>query len=89
MPALACDACFCYACDAVRTGKVEPLPTLPVGVALLLQYQRVVSIIIYMPVKTQVMIAGNVQLVCGYIETSLYLLIKSRDWTNTPQDMTV
>jgi len=34
--ALACDACFHYSCDAIRTGKVEPLPTLPVAVALLL-----------------------------------------------------
>ena len=36
VPVFACDVCFHYGCDAMRTVKVEPLPTLPVAAALLL-----------------------------------------------------
>ena len=78
-PALACDSCFHYACDAIRTRQVEPLSTLLVAAASLLRYQRATVCFhynLYAPVKSPVMVASNVQLVCGYMETSLNTLIK-------------
>ena len=53
MLTFAFDVCFHYTCDAIRTKKVEPLPILPVAVALLLQYRKLCfNYNLYSSVKT-------------------------------------
>jgi len=51
-------------CDTIRTGKVEPLQTLPVAAVLLLRYRRAMFHI------SPSVVTGNAQPVCSYMETS-------------------
>jgi len=65
-------------CNTGTAGKVKPFSNSMVAAAQLLQCQRKVTC----PCQDPVVLADNVQAVCGYIETSLY---SHKTFSSSPQ----